>query len=151
MAVIRWNPFTEFEHVRSEMDQLWQLAGSEGSRLVSRRDTFPLIEIIDHPDHLLVRAELAGIKREDIRLYGTYNKVTIEGERYFPSFPSETIQLRNERSYGQFKREIELPSQIDNNQTTAKMKDGILEIFLPKREKEQQKEIEIIAEERIDP
>lgn len=91
----------------------------------------PPVEIAQRNDRFVVCAELAGVKREDVRVEIKSDRLTIEGDRRRepPHAPQE--QRRSERSYGHFYRVIELPPGADPDAASASMHDGMLEITVP--------------------
>ena len=83
-----------------------------------------------------MKADLPGIKKEDLHLDLTAeNVLTLSGERKMEETIEKSGLYRVERSYGSFSRSFELPSGVDTEKITASLKEGVLEIRLPKTEK----------------
>jgi HSP20 family protein len=125
------SPWREMEE---RMDRLFaeafgrpwrQLAPVEGAWL-------PTVELFEREGTLVLRAELPGMKREDIAVEVTDNTLIIAGERKTEQEVKEKDYYRCERSYGSFRRAIALPTGVDTDQIAATYKDGILEVTLPK-------------------
>ena len=103
----------------------------------------PSIEMYDKDDSLFVKAELPGVKKEDVDISVTGDLLTIKGERKPPSDVKDEQYYRCEVCYGPFSRTISLPSSVKTDQIVAQYADGILEIHLPKAEEAMTKKIEI--------
>ena len=88
----------------------------------------PDIEVFQSGDRLVVRADLPGLKKEDVKVQITGEGITLEGERRVER--EETVEgfYRSEREYGRFSRLIPLPEGADLESTTASMQNGVLEI-----------------------
>lgn len=93
----------------------------------------PLVEVARSDDSVVVLAELAGVRREDVRIDIRADRLMIEGDRrpQPPNHPGEA--RRSERSYGHFYRVVDLPLGADPEAATASMRDGLLEIKVPVR------------------
>ena len=102
---------------------------------------YPFIRLYEGDDELEIRAELPGIKAEDLDIQLVNNTLTIEGER--KSDHLEKDYLREERSFGKFKKSIELPYRVDSEKIHADLKDGVLHIKLLKSEEAKPKKIDV--------
>jgi len=94
-------------------------------------DWVPPIEVGEHNGQLQVRAELAGLKPEDVKIEVTDDSLTIQGERKYEHEENKRGMYRSERRYGQFYRQIPLPEGANVEEAKAQFKDGVLEITLP--------------------
>ena len=92
---------------------------------------------------LVVRAELAGMKREDIKVTVAEDTVTISGERKHGSEQKDRTFHRVERAYGSFQRTIVLSVSVQGDKAEAGYKAGVLELVLPKAERVKAREITI--------
>ncbi|HHW74265.1 MAG TPA: Hsp20/alpha crystallin family protein [Firmicutes bacterium] len=144
MDLIRWEPRRRL--VRSLFDDLFDIAQSPRSFrsgwLESGRWE-PAVDIIDSDDKLIVKVELPGVEKEDVKLSLSENNLTIQGEIK----RDEEIKKENyyccERAYGKYARTIPLPVEVDREKVNAKFKNGIIEITMPKKPEVQPKEIDI--------
>lgn len=154
MAMERWRPFwglrrwlparTLEEEMDEMLDRFERAFGMPMRRpLIETRGWGPLVEMVDKKDEVLLRAELPGVKKEDIRVSVTGDLLTIEGERKQEAEIKEEDYYCCERSYGKFYREITLPAGINREKISSQYKDGVLEIHMPKAEEAKPKEIEI--------
>jgi len=96
----------------------------------------PAVDMYDEGKEIVMKADLPGIKKEDLNLDLTAgNILTLSGERKMEETIEKSGLYRVERSYGSFSRSFELPSGVDTEKITASLKEGVLEIRLPKTEK----------------
>jgi HSP20 family protein len=91
----------------------------------------PDIEVLRRGDHFILRADLPGLKKEDITVEIRENAVTISGERRRDQAEAREEPYRSERRYGSFHRVIPLPEEAQANHAKATFKDGVLEIAMP--------------------
>lgn len=91
----------------------------------------PDVEIIHRKDELVVRADLPGLSKGDIKVDVTEDQVTIQGERKHEQHDEHEGIYRSERSYGTFYRTIPLPPGTIADQAKANFHDGVLEITMP--------------------
>ena len=101
--------------------------------------------MIDHDDHILVRAEVPGIKGKDLDVSATDNALTIKGSNKFEEDEEKGDYLRHETRYGEFSRTIRLPAEVNVDKIKAKFKDGVLEIRLPKTKAGKRRGVKIEA------
>ena len=96
-------------------------------------DFVPAIDMFEEGNELVVKAELAGIKRGDIKVELSGNNLTLCGEKRGEEKVERKDYYRVEQSYGSFSRTIELPPGVDLDGVTAHYNDGLLEIRIPKK------------------
>lgn len=95
----------------------------------------PAVDMYDEGHEIIMKADLPGINKEDLHLDLTAeNVLTLSGERKLDETIEKSGLYRVERSYGSFSRSFELPSSVDTDKITASIKDGVLEIRLPRTE-----------------
>jgi HSP20 family protein len=109
---------------------------------------FPAIEVFDKDDKLVVRAELPGMKEDDIDVSVEGDTLTIKGERKAESEIKEDDYHCCERSYGSFLRSMTLPSHVDAGKIEADYEDGILQVTLPKIAEVQPKKVKVAAKKK---
>ncbi len=145
MAQIRrWSPFAELEAFRREVDRLFrEFFGEE--RPVSARGWTPLVDVYETPSELVVQMELPGVRKEDVQIELTDERLTVRGKRERSSEESATYHLL-ERPYGEFERTFNLHVPVNLEQTEANYRDGVLTIRLPKVTPKQAKRIEVKVE-----
>ena len=138
------NPFTELEQARRQMEVLSDLLnrGAPGRPLASS-GVFPLINLTEDTGHYYLRAELPGLKAEELDIQVVGRNLTISGERKIPSEGENIKYHRREREAGKFSRIIGMPGDIDSEKVSAKMTDGLLTVTIPKPEMAKPRQIEV--------
>lgn len=137
------NPITEIERLSREMDQLTRAlwGGTEGR--LSSAGVFPLLNISEDLNKYYIRAELPGVKADDLILQVHVKRLTLSGERKISSEDAKAKYHRREREAGNFSRIIELPGEFNTEKVDAKIIDGLLTIVLEKAEKAKPKQIKV--------
>ena len=92
------------------------------------------LDVIDHDKELVVRGELPGIDKDDIEITVLGDRLMIEAKRQFEKEEKEEAYYRHEVGFGTLMRSIDLPVKVDAEKIHAELKDGILEVILPKLE-----------------
>lgn len=110
---------------------------------VSNRRWLPAVDIQETDDALVLRAELPGLKREDLHITLENSILTISGERKFEKNAKGESYHRIERSYGAFSRAFTLPAHVKSDKVEATFNDGVLTVKLPKLEEAKARRIEI--------
>ncbi len=140
--IVRWDPFKELENLRREMEKLFDTFISE--RRFDREFAWaPAIEVKELPDKYILKVDVPGVKKEDLKLEVSDNVLTISGERKEEKEEKEAQYYRREILYGSFQRSIQLPSNVEPDKISAKLENGVLTIEIPKTEKAKAKEIPI--------
>lgn len=137
------HPFSDLERMYHQMNQLTQAAkGKPGMNWLSA-GVFPAVNLTEDKDTYHIRAELPGIKADalDIQIVG--RNLTISGERTISSQGENIRYHRKEREAGKFSRAIGLPGDIDPDQVTAKMVNGMLTVAIAKSEAAKPKQIAV--------
>jgi len=146
MAIVKYDPWKDVISLRDEIDRLFEdffpIRSSE------RRDLFsdvlsPAIDIYETKDDVVIKAEIPGINKEDIKINIVDNSLIIEGEKKQEKEVKDENYYRVERRYGTFRRVIDIPVPVKTEEVEATYKDGVLEVRLPKKEEAKPKEIEV--------
>ena len=124
----RLGPFSLIRRMTEDMDRLFENALGRG---LGGRAWAPEVETFRRDDKLVVRADLPGMKKEDVNVEVNEGMLAISGERCDEREDKRDDFYRSERSYGQFYRAIPLPEGVTGDQCEATFKDGVLEITLP--------------------
>jgi HSP20 family protein len=133
-------PFTrernDLARLRRDMDDVFGLF-FEGSPMWTEREriVWPVVDISEDENAITVRAEVPGCKAEDIDISVQGNILTISGEKKHEEQKKGKGYYYAERSYGSFRRDLNLPSEVDPARINAAYKDGVLNITLTKSEK----------------
>jgi len=136
------SPFAELERMRQEMDRLFEnLSGSILREPIA--GVFPLMNVTEDKDNYCVRAELPGVKADELDISVTNDTLSISGERKIPEENENVRYHRKERDEGKFSRVITLPSPINTEKVEANCANGILTVLLPKAEEAKPKQIKV--------
>ncbi len=103
----------------------------------------PKVDVIDRDDAVLVRAEVSGVKKEDLEISVGDDTVTIRGCTRHEEKEEKADYYRSEISRGEFSRTVTLPCSVDSDKSTAKLENGLLELTLPKLEKSKRHTIKV--------
>lgn len=104
------------------------------SEYEERFEVFPRVDILDKEDKLLVRAEMPGIKKEDLEITIAGDRLTLEAKRESMEEEIKDEFIRHEMAFGRLNRTVHLPVEVMGDDAIAELKDGVLEIYLPKVE-----------------
>ncbi|OZG73265.1 heat-shock protein [Hahella sp. CCB-MM4] len=145
MAITRWNPFREFEDILDRYNRSIQTAprNGESNELMRKADWAPAVDVTENKEEYLIKAELPGVNKEDVKVSVEDNILRIQGERHLEKEDQDKKHHRIERFYGSFARSFQLPENVDEGNIRAEYKDGILTLRLVKVEKAKPKTIEI--------
>jgi len=105
----------------------------------------PAVDIFENDDNLTIRAEIPGMKTEDIKVEVEDGVLTLHGEKKRQDEIDKANSYRMERVYGGFTRRFSLPTAVDASKVAATYKDGVLELVLPKADEAKPRRIEIQA------
>ena len=137
-----WEPFRDLVSMRDDMDRLFEtFFGTQPQNI----DDFwrPAVDIEENNGNLMLRAEIPGMTKDDIRVSVQEDLLTISGERKHENETKDKTFHRIERCYGKFRRMIRLPAQVDADKVKASYKDGVLNVTLPKPESLKPKHIDV--------
>jgi HSP20 family protein len=125
----RRNPFRGFVDTMSEMARMREYfeTGQEERRRTHATAWVPTTDIFAEGNDLVIRCELAGVHREDIDIELTGDTLTISGERR-SEMSEEAHFYTRERSFGHFRRSMNLPEGIDDDDISASFEDGMLQV-----------------------
>ena len=144
MNLTLWDPF-------KEMEDLLERYAKSGRKSLMRKeegdmlsgDWMPMVDIEETDDAYHIKAELPGVKKEDVKVTVEDGVLTIKGEKKFEKKKKSKKQLRIECEYGSFIRSFTLPNNVKTNDIKAEYKNGILNLTIPKTEEAKPKELEI--------
>ena len=151
--IIPWRPFRELEEVERRFDDIFgrPFVPAAWRRFPIREMAWaPAVEVFEKEDKFVVRADLPGVKEEDIDVSIEGDMLTIKGEKESESEVKEESYYCCERSYGSFYRSIALPATVDSKKIEASYEDGVLEVSLPKAAKSKSKKVTVSAKKKKD-
>jgi len=126
-----------------DMDDLFNTFFGSWPSLTAEREVWPAIDISENEDAIVVKAEIPGCKADDIDISVHGNTLTISGEKKHEEEKKEKGYYHIERSYGSFRRDLTLPTDVDPAKVEATCKEGVLSINLPKAAKAKAAKIKI--------
>lgn len=131
MQLTRWNPLVEMDEIQQRLNRLLfdRTARTAGEGFA---DFTPAVDIQETDNDFLVKADLPGLKKEEIKLQVADGVLAIEGERRQEKEEKGKRFHKVEREYGRFVRRFALPIEIDGEKVRAEFKDGVLNVVLPK-------------------
>ncbi len=141
--LMTWDPFREVSTMREDMERLFDSMLGRFPREREQAIWAPAVDVEETNEAMIIRAELPGMKREDIKVKVAEDMVTISGERKYETEKKERTFHRVERAYGSFQRTIVLPISVQGDKAVASYKTGLLELVLPKAERVKAREITV--------
>ena len=145
MELVRWQPFEGLTRLHSRIDDLFDesLARGRGNPGYGSAVWSPPVDVLESKDSYLLRAELPGMKKEDVQLEVNNGTLTLTGERKAET-PANGVEYRSvERLAGKFSRSFYLPRSVKQEAIQATYRDGILEIHVPKADEAKARQIAI--------
>uniref|UniRef100_A0A7V4G6V4 Hsp20/alpha crystallin family protein n=1 Tax=Desulfobacca acetoxidans TaxID=60893 RepID=A0A7V4G6V4_9BACT len=141
-GLFSFSPFEELEQLRRRMNRLFQ--ESLGWEPFTRPGgVYPLVNISEDHDHVYVRAELPGVRPEDLDITIKDQSLVLRGERKIPKAEENVNYHRRERESGIFRRVVRLPGPVNPDKVSAVCKDGVLTITLAKPEEIKPRQIKV--------
>ena len=125
-TLTRWDPFAELSELRTRFGRLfdeWQ-SGSE-------RAWTPAIDVVREDGHLVVRADLPGVKPEEVKIEVEDDILTVSGEHRESKVEKDKRYVRRERRYGSFSRSMTLPKGVTAKDIKARTHNGVIEVTIP--------------------
>ena len=139
-----WDPVRELEEMRNRffpmLGRRWPMLRTEPEEWFTPTEWMPPVDIEEDDREYLLKAELPGMKKEDVKLKVEGGTLSISGER---KEEKDKKHHRIERSYGVFQRSFTLPEGTLPEKISAEFKDGVVLVHLPKDEKAKPKAIEV--------
>jgi HSP20 family protein len=147
MAIVRFDPFRDLASMQDRINRIFgdaYLRNDTDDDVLNRGDWRPPVDIYENDKHeIVLRAELPGLKREDLDIRVENNTLTLRGERKRDTEVKQESYHRVERVYGAFSRSFSLPTTVNTEQVTAAFVDGVLTITLPMREEAKPRQIQV--------
>ena len=143
-STLGWPSLGRLFDLRDEIDRLFDLplAGVTGTSPWMSGWT-PALDVYEDNDQFVVKAELPGMKKDDIEITFHNGSLTISGERTSEHESKDASVYRSERYVGRFQRTVDLPAAVAADKVKAEYRDGIVSITLPKAEEAKPKQISV--------
>jgi HSP20 family protein len=145
MNIARFEPWNYLDLLHRDLDRLVgdRRRGSDDQSAVA--DWSPAVDIIEEKDRFVLRADVPGVRPEDIDVSMDNGLLSIAGERHPIANEDEAAAQRIERATGRFLRRFTLPETADAESISAKSANGILEVVIPKAPEVQARRITVEA------
>ncbi len=124
-TLTRWEPFAELGELRTRFDRLFEGLGD------SEHAWTPAVDVVRDNGNLVVRADVPGMKPEEVKIEVKDDILTVSGEHEERKEEKDKDYLRRERRYGSFSRSMALPAGVDAKKIKAKTHDGVVEVTIP--------------------
>ena len=142
MMIRYWNPVQETETLSRQLDRLFNdVMGIDETSDVTTWT--PAVELVDRGDALVFTSYLPGISADDVDIQVTRDSVLITGQRKRPKLEEGHRAIYSYVRYGQFRRMVELPYEVQNTDVDASFEHGLLTLVLPKSEAEKNKVVKL--------
>jgi HSP20 family protein len=144
-ALAKWNPFREVDDLHKRITALFTRPTplNGGGETIALAEWAPAVDVTEDEKEFLIQAELPDMKKEDIKVTVEDGVIHLTGQRKFEKEEKGKKWHRIERCYGGFERAFTLPDGTNPDGLTAKYKDGMLRVHLPKTETPRPKPIEV--------
>lgn len=143
-----WSPSRDLDELQRRLEDFWSFWPSLQRFPFESREWAPAIDMFEKDDKYMVKAELPGMKEEDVDVSVVGDRLTMKGEKKAEHEVKEENYYRSERSYGSFFRSIDLPSDADPGKIEASYDDGVLEVTIPKTAAVKPKKVEVSAKKQ---
>lgn len=146
MNLIKWDPLRELEGVSNSLNRIFGRAPARtesNNEMLTMADWAPSVDISETDAAYLVKAEIPGVRKEDVKVAIQDGMLTLQGERRQEKEEKGKKFHRVERCYGSFMRSFRMPDDADEGKVKAEFKDGMLNITLAKSEKAKPKQVNV--------
>jgi HSP20 family protein len=132
MALVRWDPSQELETFQTDLNRVFDAFFGGRTANGATRRWIPAMDLVETDDHLVLKADLPGLDKDDVEIEVKDGVLSVSGERRTEHQDSSNGYHRVERAYGRFSRSLSLPEGVDADQVQADFDKGVLEVRIPK-------------------
>ena len=147
MNLKRYEPLSLFSQLQNEVNKLFDnrvgIMDGENFPTITTAEWAPAVDIKEEADRFVVKADLPGVQSKDVDVSMENGMLAIKGERKAETRDEREGYKRVECSYGSFYRRFSLPTTANADKITAKLRDGVLEVVIPKKEGVQPRKISV--------
>jgi HSP20 family protein len=137
-----WRPFSDFAELRHRLDQAFRDLSDGG-----QHGWTPSVDLVRKEDRLVLRADLPGIKPEDVKIEVEDGVLTVSGQHREEKEEEKEHYMRRERRFGSFSRSMMMPKGVEADEIEATTEDGVLEVTIPLPQTQESKKVEIKAKQ----
>ncbi|MEA3222348.1 MAG: Hsp20/alpha crystallin family protein [Thermodesulfobacteriota bacterium] len=130
-------------YLQDRIDRVFEDSLGNRNRLMAPGEWIPPVDIFEDEKSIVLKAELPGMKKEDITLNVSGSVLTISGEKHFEHEENREHYHMIERHYGAVKRSFSIPEIVDSDKIEARYEKGVLEVVFPKVEDSDSRRIRI--------
>jgi HSP20 family protein len=139
--LMRWDQFRELAGPQRDINRL--LEGDSGRQNGFGETRFPLMDVSESENDVVIRALLSGVSKDDVKVSLHQNVLSITGDRKEPEMPEDATIVRSERPTGRFQRTVKLLRPIQDDKVTARLADGVLTLDIPLKEEAKPRRIDV--------
>ncbi|MEW6448535.1 MAG: Hsp20/alpha crystallin family protein [Bacillota bacterium] len=143
--LLPWDPWREIREMRESLEKVF----GKFPKLFKEEQMgvwLPAVDVFEKDDNVVVKVDLPGVDKNNVKVLVTDEEVTIRGETKREEEVKEKNYYRSERAYGSFSRTVALPVAVERAKAKASFKDGVLEVVIPKATDARSHQVEIIPE-----
>ena len=146
-TLVRWDPAREVDTLHGEVNRIFDtfFGGRATNGGSHARRWVPAMDLVETDEHLVLKADLPGLSKDDVNIDIKDGVLTVSGERKSEHEDKGKGYYRVERAFGGFSRSLSLPEGIDAERVTADFADGVLEVRIPKPEERKPHRVSIGA------
>jgi HSP20 family protein len=144
MALVRFDPNRQVDSLQSEVNRVFDAFFGAPAGGTTRR-WVPAMDLLETDEALILRADLPGMRRDDVNIEVKDATLTVSGERRAEDHEKSEGFYRVERAFGSFSRSLSLPRGVEPDAVTAEFNDGVLEVRIPKPAEQKPHRVEIGA------
>jgi HSP20 family protein len=141
--LVKYNPSRNLLGLNREVDRFFNSFLTKADHAEVENIVSPSMEVEETDNHFNISFELPGVEKDDLKIEMKEDVLTVSGEKKSQNVVNEKNYHYSERSFGKFKRAIEINSSVVNDKINAEFKNGVLFISLPKAEEAKPKQIEV--------
>ncbi|OQX23338.1 MAG: molecular chaperone [Desulfobacteraceae bacterium IS3] len=149
MPIVKWDPLRNIAALQDRINKVFDETFRDGDppeNSVSICAWRPAVDIYETENGIIIKAELPGVRKEDISVEVKDNILTLKGERIQEKEVIQEKYFRRERCFGTFHRSFTMQDVVNPDKIKAGFKDGVLEVEVPKPEAEKPKQIKVNIE-----
>lgn len=136
-TLTRWDPFGELSDLRARFDRMFD------ETLGRERSWTPAVDVVRENGNLVLRADIPGIKPEEVKIEIEDDVLTVSGEHEERKEEKDEHYVRRERRFGSFSRSMALPHGVDAKEIKAETHDGVLEVTIPLPKEAKKETVEV--------
>jgi HSP20 family protein len=140
-----WRPFSDFGELRQRVEEMFREGGVGGEGAWT-----PAVDVLRRGGNVILRADLPGIKPEEVKVTVEDDVLTVSGEHTEESEEDKDDYMRRERRYGSFSRSMTLPAGVKAEDIESTARDGVLEVTIPLPGSEAKEPVEIETKQKAD-